>query len=81
MFLFADCGGNVTIDNGNVTYSNGSAYGANLTYSCHEGYELKGPSTSRCDANGMWVDNNTTCTIKGNSCILLVRSPNSRDNI
>ncbi|XP_042878589.1 sushi, von Willebrand factor type A, EGF and pentraxin domain-containing protein 1-like isoform X2 [Penaeus japonicus] len=36
-------------------------YGANVTYSCREGYELKGESVLTCDANGKWSSEAPSC--------------------
>ena len=35
-------------------YGSGTTFGSTVTYSCDQGYKLKGPSTVTCLANRRW---------------------------
>ena len=57
----ADCGLLVNLDNGAITYLNGTVEGSVATYSCDPGFELKGEPTRNCGSNGEWTGDAVTC--------------------
>ncbi|XP_037393772.1 L-selectin-like isoform X4 [Pygocentrus nattereri] len=50
-----------------------NSYNSTCTFSCEEGFELRGPYTTKCDHTGQWTHKTPTCTavqcspISGNS--------------
>ena len=54
-----ECGVLSNPDNGRVTLT-GTSFGSQATYSCNSGYELNGPITRVCQADG-WSGNDATC--------------------
>ncbi|KAH3700415.1 hypothetical protein DPMN_075391, partial [Dreissena polymorpha] len=59
-----DCG-NLTVNNGVVTFSNGATtYNATATYTCYTGYLLNGEAVRTCEASGSWSSPAPTCVIR-----------------
>lgn len=56
-FSVADCG--ATIPNGIVEIAS-----TTFTYTCATGYNLTGPSTRTCHANGTWSGSGPSCESK-----------------
>ena len=48
-------------NNGQVSYSYGTAYNSVATYSCNTGYDLIGTNTRTCSASGDWSCSVPTC--------------------
>lgn len=63
--LDVDCGQLSDPANGSVNAPY-TGFDEQATYSCNVGYELKGPMTHVCQANGEWSGNETTCEGKVN---------------
>ncbi|XP_032048177.1 E-selectin [Aythya fuligula] len=52
------------IANGSVTCSDPSAnvtWGTNCTFTCEEGFVLKGPDTLQCESSGNWTEEQPSC--------------------
>ncbi|XP_060605833.1 adhesion G protein-coupled receptor L3-like [Ruditapes philippinarum] len=58
-----DCGGNFALNNGNVYSGDGTTFGAAIVFICNTGYELIGPRSAVCMANGLWSSLNSICRI------------------
>ncbi|XP_060568616.1 uncharacterized protein LOC132727214, partial [Ruditapes philippinarum] len=58
-----DCGGNFALNNGNVYSGDGTSFGAAIVFICNTGYELIGPRSAVCMANGLWSSLNSICRI------------------
>ena len=46
--------------NGQVS-GDGNKYGDTITYSCSQGYKLKGQATQQCQADGTWSGKKPSC--------------------
>ena len=62
-----DCGGVGSITEGQVSYSSGTTYLSEATFSCNIGYTLSSVITRTCQANSTWSYENPTCDIVGTS--------------
>ena len=60
-----DCG-QLSLANGEVSYSFNTAYNSVATYSCDDGYRLDGTNTRTCLASGDWSGSPPTCSGKYN---------------
>ena len=58
-----DCGRLEDPENGRVDLSDGTTEGSEATYTCFQGYELKGVATRTCSRSG-WSDKEPTCERK-----------------
>ena len=59
-----DCGEAPNVSNASKN-ANGTTFGAVVTYTCDEGYEVvNGSNTSSCDASKQWRPNTFTCAGK-----------------
>ena len=56
---YAGCG-QLSLDNGTVTYTARYAIGSVATYTCNAGYRRVGDATRDCTTSG-WDDRNITC--------------------
>ncbi len=66
-----DCGPLSHPDNGTVSTPDGTAEGAQVQYTCTEGYELCSgcADTRECYSTGSWSHQKPTCKRKGNTII------------
>lgn len=55
MTLFKDCGTPPIVDNGDVSYPQGSLVDATATYTCNDGYYVSGDSVVTCESTGSWT--------------------------
>uniref|UniRef100_A0A3B4C2X9 L-selectin n=1 Tax=Pygocentrus nattereri TaxID=42514 RepID=A0A3B4C2X9_PYGNA len=44
-----------------------NSYNSTCTFSCEEGFELRGPYTTKCDHTGQWTHKTPTCTASSSS--------------
>ena len=58
--LAVDCGSLSVVVNGMVK-TVATTFGSVANYSCNNGYEIVGPSTRICQANGSWSDTDPLC--------------------
>ena len=58
-----DCG-ELSLANGEVSYSFNTAYNSVATYSCNDSYRLVGTNTRTCSASGDWSGSAPTCSGK-----------------
>ena len=65
--LLLDCG-NLTLNDGDITYTNGTVYNSEASLTCHEGYDLLPDTltTATCLSNGSWSNDEPNCQIKDN---------------
>ena len=64
-FFFLDCGDVVPVTDGSVSYSSGTTYQSEATFSCDTGYTLSEAITRICRADKTWSNANPTCIING----------------
>lgn len=57
-----ECGG-LEVPYGSVTFSMGTSYLSQATYSCHTGYEVLGNAVRTCQSNNVWSGNPAICAL------------------
>ena len=61
--VFAEnCGPLSSIENGYLTYTNGTNRGSVARYNCQRGYTLSAPTTRECQFDGEWSAGTANCT-------------------
>lgn len=64
--FYKGCGLLEVPEGGEIEYSNRTDYQSVATFSCSDGYSLKGSEKRECLANGSWSRENPFCEIKSN---------------
>lgn len=57
-----NCGPLSSIENGYLTYTNGTIRGSLASYNCQRGYILSAPTTRECGFDGEWSVGTANCT-------------------
>lgn len=58
--LAKDCGPLLTPKNGSMSGGQ-TTFPNEINFSCYEGFIMKGPEKRRCQADGTWSENVTSC--------------------
>jgi len=64
--LQVDCGEPTVPTNGTVTITNGTEYGAEVTFDCDTGFRIDGNASSVCQHTGQWEPGTPNCQLIGN---------------
>ena len=65
LIFITDCGAITAPSNGSVSYSTGTTYLSEATFSCDTGYTLSAATTRICQADTSWSNTDPTCIING----------------
>ena len=64
LFYQLDCADLGSLGNGQIQRSLGNSHQSVATFTCNDGYNLKGSGTRKCQA-GVWTNSNPVCEIIG----------------